>query len=205
MSKLLIIFFLIGITYSLSAQMNEDYDYQIDQNWGLIKSTNGGILSGGFYRLGIKQTENRFRLIGVELVNIKHRKEQRYTTNYGNAVVIGKANYLYTLRAQYGYSFILFKKAPQQGTQVSLVTLAGPSFGFVTPYYVLIDKGGGYVSEQYDASQNYDANVVRADGFLKGIGETDLRMGVHAKIGLQFEFGTSKSNVSAKVSSTPRP
>lgn len=190
---ILVSFFIITAS---SAQVSEDYNYNVDITWGLLKTTNSGILAGGFYRYSTRLENDLFRSFGLELVNIKHPKEQRYATIYGNAFIAGKANYLYVLRTQYGYSFPVFKKAPQQGVQVDFVVLAGPSFGLVTPYHVLIDRGAGSVSEPYDPSQNYESQIVGSSGFLKGVGDMSLAMGLHAKVALQFEFGTTKSNVS---------
>ena len=40
--------------------------------------------------------------------------------------IFGKSNYLYAIRLQYGRDIILFKKAPQQGVEIKLVTAIGP-------------------------------------------------------------------------------
>ena len=53
-----------------------------------------------------------YKTIGFELVNIKHPKENKYSSalGYGRTFVWGKKNYLYSLRGQYGRELILVKK-----------------------------------------------------------------------------------------------
>ena len=172
-------------------------DYGKEISWGITKATNSGLIGGAVMKYSIRHRNDAFHYFGLEIVNIKHPKEERYYSFTGNTYIYGKANYLYNLRLHGGRSWTFFKKAPQQGVQIDGIVALGPSLGIVAPYYIeYLRTDGNVVREQYDPNIHYDQNNILGTGNLfQGIGESDLVFGMNSKVGVTFEFGTLKYNV----------
>ena len=172
-------------------------DYGKEISWGITKATNSGLIGGAVMKYSIRHRNDAFHYFALEIVNIKHPKEERYYSFTGNTYIYGKSNYLYSLRLQGGRSWTFFKKAPQQGVQIDGIVALGPSLGFVAPYYIeYLRTDGNVVREQYDPNVHFDQNNILGTGNLfQGIGESDLVFGLNSKVGVSFEFGTLKYNV----------
>jgi len=172
-------------------------DYGKEISWGITKATNSGLIGGAVMKYSIRHRNDAFHYFALEIVNIKHPKEERYYSFTGNTYIYGKANYLYSLRLQGGRSWTFFKKAPQQGVQIDGIVALGPSLGIVAPYYIeYLRTDGNVVREQYDPNIHFDQNNILGTGNLfQGIGESDLVFGLNSKVGVSFEFGTLKYNV----------
>jgi hypothetical protein len=184
------------IISDLNAQTQDSYEYQSEFTWGINKNTYGGLIGGFVFKKGRKLKDPKWlETYGVELVNVKHPQEVRKTSGSGNFYIQGKANYLYALRLQYGRDLILFKKAPQQGVEIKAVFAAGPTLGFLAPYYLEYVSGSEYASyfAQYDPN-NPDA-ILGTGRLFQGIGDSKLRIGANLKAALNFELGTVKSSV----------
>lgn len=173
--------------------IDEEDDFTTEITWGVNKNTNGGLIGGVVFKLARRQRDNLFVTYGLELVNVKHDKEQRYVSpTSGTSFIWGKQNYLYSIRGLYGREQLLFKKAPQQGVQISALGAVGPTIGIVAPYYIL--SSGEY--EQYDPNVHQSINSVHGSGKLfQGLGQSELAFGLNSKAGLAFEFGAFKNNV----------
>jgi hypothetical protein len=180
------------------AQDTEDYEYTSEFIWGINKNTNSGLIGGLMFKYSKAMTPRMFQTFGVEIVNVKHPKEQRYPSYTGNYFIFGKSNYLYSIRGQYGREWLVFKKAPQQGIQINALLAGGPTIGVIAPYYVeiAVDKGQS-INEQYDPdNQMHDYSRILGTGnILQGIGRSKLNIGANIKTSLIFEFGTFKNNV----------
>lgn len=201
--KLLLISYLVLITYVTQAQSSGHYDYTKEFIWGINKNTNGGLIGGFVMKFSSAINETQFRTIGFEIMNVKHPKEHRRTSVAGNPFIYGKSNYLYAIRGQYGRDFILFKKAPQQGVQINASVAAGPTIGIIAPYYVKVGDSGTAVPFGYDpnttGSSNpilYSYQSITGTGHLfQGLGQSKIKPGVNMKASLTFELGAFKSNV----------
>jgi len=189
---------ILGLPLTTSAQEN-DYDYGSEFLWGINKNTSGGLIGGIMFRYSKKMKEDLLQNFGVELLNVKHPSEFRYNSNFGNPFIWAKTNYLYSIRAYYGREWILFKKAPQQGVQISGNIAAGPTIGLVVPYYIQFQTPFPNVIErvQFDPGIHGNAfnSVVGSGGLFQGLGQASIEPGVNIKASLSFEFGTFKSNV----------
>lgn len=191
-----IIFFTLSLISSrVDAQDTEDYEYTTEFIWGVTKNTNSGLIGGLILKYGKAITPTKFQTFGLEIVNVKHPKEQRYASFAGNYFLWGKRNYLYSIRGQYGREFILFKKAPQQGIQINAHFSGGPTIGIVAPYYVEIAVDRSTVFEHYDPNRHDFSNILGTGNILQGIGKSSLNIGANIKSSLVFEFGTFKNNV----------
>jgi hypothetical protein len=186
------------ITLGAIAQTQDSYDYQTEFTWGINKNTYGGLIGGFVFKKARKLNDRLLETFGLEIMNVKHPQENRQNSpSTGNFFIYGKSNYLYALRFQYGRDLILFKKAPQQGVEIKAVTAIGPTLGIVAPYYVErpADQGGFVtIREQYNPSIR--AEEIYGPGRLfEGLGDSKLKLGANAKIALNFELGTIKSQV----------
>ncbi|MEQ8470166.1 MAG: hypothetical protein RIC35_03230 [Marinoscillum sp.] len=191
MKKVVLILLITIPGLNLVAQPLED-DYNTEIVWGVNKNTNSGLIGGGIFKLARRQKDNLFTTYGIELINVKHPKEYRYLTPSGTTFTYGKQNFLYSIRGIYGKEKLLYKKAPQQGVQISGLIGAGPTIGIIAPYYIL--SGSGY--EQFDPNKHQSRGSIQGSGKLfQGLGESNLTLGLNAKAGLSFEFGTFKNNM----------
>lgn len=178
----------------LSAQLfeGEDYKYNYEIIWGLNKNTNGGLIGGLMSRYSRSRGTDLYETFGVEFSNVKHPSEVRLPSEQGQFFTYGKTNYLYSVRLQYGREKLMFKKATQQGVQISAGFAGGPTIGLLTPYYVL--SSSGY--EPFDPVTHPSPETVGGPGkLLQGLGESKINLGLNGKGSLSFEFGTYRSNV----------
>jgi hypothetical protein len=198
MFKNLVIAILLLSSYSSFCQPDDsEFDYDKEFTWGFNFNTNGGLLGGLNIKHATKIKKNQYRSLGLEIVNVKHPKEVRYGSVTGNSFIFGKQIYLYSLRTQYGREFVLFKKAPEEGVQINLLLLGGPTFGILAPYYIRYDDdNNNQVYIQYDPRIVNDKNRVLGTGKLfQGLNESKIKVGANLKTSLSFEFGTFKNNV----------
>ena len=146
MSKLILIF-LMNLCFFLSfAQFNDTDKYAKEFIWGLTTNTNSSLIGGAIFRYGRShKKEDVFETFGIELVNVAHPSEQKYTSSQnGSTFIWGKQNRLLAIRGQYGRDKIIYGKESQKGVQINANIALGPTLGIVIPYYVLT-SGGEYV------------------------------------------------------------
>ncbi len=174
-----------------------NYEYDKEVLFGLNKNTNGGLIGGFVLKVGTKLTDEQLAFWAIELSNVKNPKEVRYNTVLGNSYIFGKSNYLYAIRPQYGREIIVFKKAPNQGVQVSLLGAVGPSFGLIAPYYIEYAVNRlETVTEQYDPEVHQSRfNILGTGSLFQGLGQSEFAFGANFKAAVSFEFGVFKSNV----------
>lgn len=184
-----------GFATSTLAQVQDGYDYETEFLWGVNKNTSGGLIGGFIFKKSFKMSDRMLQSFGLEIMNVRHPQEVRYSSPYGNYFTFGKKNYLYTFRLQYGRDIILFKKAPQQGVEIKAVFAAGPSIGLEAPYYVEYQ-----VSSTVSRREQYNENMLRPQilgpgRLLQGLGESKIVPGLNFKAALNFELGIFKSQV----------
>ncbi|TNF42321.1 MAG: hypothetical protein EP311_05475 [Cytophagales bacterium] len=200
MRKLPILLFIFSLLNLNAAYAQRDdvgnYEYDKEYLFGLNKNTNGGLIGGFVFKAGTRIDDSQFSFWGVELSNVKNQKETRYNTVLGNSYIFGKSNYLYAIRPHYGREVILFKKAPNQGVQVSALAAVGPSLGLIAPYYIEYALNRlETVTEQYDPEVHQSRfNILGTGRLFQGLGESELAIGAHVKAALMFEFGVFRSS-----------
>jgi len=192
--------FLLFLSASFSFAQREDagnYEYDREILFGINKNTNGGLIGGFVLKMGFRIDETNFQFFGLDLVNVKNPKEIRYNTVLGSSFIFGKSNYLYSIRPYYGREIIVFKKAPQQGVQVSLLGAIGPTIGIIAPYYIEYAPNRlETVREQYDPVVHQSRfNILGPGRVFEGIDGSEIAFGGNAKAAVLFEFGVFKSNV----------
>jgi hypothetical protein len=201
-SRFVILAFFTGmLSYpAFAQQQGGDYEYSREFIWGITKATNSGLIGGGMFKYNRVLKDNIFHGYGLELVNVKHPQEKKEYTGAGNSFILGKENYLYSMRFSYYREAILFRKASQQGVQVNAVGAIGPTLGFEAPYYIEYRSSDGYtIKEPFDPDKHLQGgninNIVGSGNFLQGVFESAIVPGLNVKAGVAFEFGTFRSNV----------
>jgi hypothetical protein len=178
-------------------------DYRTEFIWGINKNTSSGLIGGFTFKKSFRSQNRVLHTYGLEIINVKNPFEVRVNSfRTGNFFIFGKQNYLYTFRLQYGRDFVLFKKAPQQGVEIKAIFAGGPSLGLVAPYYIEYLAGGGsgggfidVVREQYDPEKHIPERILGTGMLFQGLGQSKFEPGANVKLGLSFEIGTLKSQV----------
>jgi hypothetical protein len=197
----ILVLFGLSVCFAASAQTQDSYDYTSEFTWGINKNSSGGLIGGFVFKKGRKLTDQMLETYGLEIINVKHPQEVRKNSNStGNPFIFGKSNFLYAIRLQYGRDLILFKKAPQQGVEIKLVTAVGPSLGIVAPYYIERSVDNSLfqtIHEQYDPNNpnHVFGNILGTGSFFEGLFQSKVQMGANLKVGFNFELGTIKSQV----------
>lgn len=189
--KTTIAILLIALAFSSNAQSDDDYEYVSEFTWGVNKNTNSGLVGGAAFKLARLLDDNIYQYFGLELLGVKHPKEEKYFSPSGTSFIWGKEHSFYTIRMSYGREHLWFKKAPQQGVQISSIFGGGPSLGLIAPYF--IQNNNNYVP--FDPAVHSFDNIQGSGKFIRAIGESELAFGVNAKAGLSFEFGPFKNSV----------
>tara|TARA_B100000131_G_scaffold310865_1_gene343006 strand:- start:2623 stop:3351 length:729 start_codon:yes stop_codon:yes gene_type:complete len=175
------------------AQESDYFEYQNEILWGINKNTNGGLIGGINLKFGNKIKDNTYRIYGIEIVNVKHPKEYKYTSPFGGDNFIwAKQNTMYSLRMQYGIEKSIFNKKDENGIQINAHLSGGPGLGFLVPYYIRYNRNNAVVIEAFDSNIHNFNNVIGTAGFLEGINETKIRPGINLKSAINFEFGSMK-------------
>jgi hypothetical protein len=195
-------FFLVFIGFttlsSAVAQTQDSYEYQSEFTWGINKNSFGGLIGGFVFKKAHKLNDRTLETFGLEIMNVKHPQEVRQNSqSTGNFFIYGKSNYLYALRFQYGRDYIVFRKAPQQGVEVKAVGAVGPSIGIQAPYYIeRAANDGGFVTVREQYHPGIEASQIYGPGRLfEGLGESQIKLGINMKAAINFELGTTKSQV----------
>ncbi len=199
--KILLILFLIIIPCLSEAQLfdGDEYEYTSEWIWGINKNTNGGLIGGLMIRYSRSKGNDFYETFGLELSNVKHPSEVRFVGQSGAGFTYGKSHHLYAIRLQYGREKLLFRKANQQGVQISAMAAAGPTIGLEAPYFLSIGDGRYEQFDQipgsnppaYPGPQNY----LGPGKLFQGLGDSDVVPGMNTKASVLFEFGTYRSNV----------
>jgi len=171
----------------------EEYEYSSEWLWGINKNTNGGLIGGFMVRFSRSLGNDFYETFGLELSNVKHPSEARYPGQSGSWFTFGKSHHLYAIRLQYGRERLLYRKANQQGVQISAMASAGPTVGLESPYYLSVGDGR---FEQYDPISFPTPNGIIGPGrIFQGLGESNVVPGLNTKASVLFEFGTYRRNV----------
>jgi hypothetical protein len=198
--KISFIFFSLLFAYiSVIAQDTEvEEDYVKEFIYGLNINTNGGLIGGINFKWTTIVKPKHYRSLGLEIVGVKSPKEYRIDFNQtGNAFLFEKKNYLYSFRPQYGRDIIVFRKAPEEGIQITANFAAGPTLGLIVPYYVLYaddTQGNAIISIPYTSDVDF-TRIVGVGNFLEGIGRMKVIPGVNAKVGLSLDFSAFRNNI----------
>lgn len=223
---LLIFFILACLQAGLSQSLNTPSSiyYSDEDNKGIVYDkeftvdlklhTNGYALGFNIARL---KTYYLTQFYNIEIGEIKHHKEYRQSFDFqtpsssrvSRAFVFGKQNNFFVLRAGFGEKRYFSEKAKRKGLAVGITYEAGPSLGFLKPYYLELirfanpGEPGGLIieSERFSeatADEFLDINrIYGSAGFSKGLNEISIIPGAHAKAAVHFDWGAFDQFVKA--------
>ncbi|MFT6865534.1 MAG: hypothetical protein ACJA08_000355 [Cyclobacteriaceae bacterium] len=192
--KLTTFILLIFLSNWASAQFEDEFDYSTEFTWGINKNTHSALIGGFAFKWGQQKKSGLFHTYAIDILNVTSPKEQKYyASTSGTNFIWGKANYLYSIRFLYGREKLLYKKAPQQGVQISTLFGGGPTWAIISPYYVL-GTNGTYSKYTVDVFPSR-SSIGGSGKIFQGLGESEHQIGLNAKAGLSFEFGAFKNSV----------
>jgi len=136
------------------------------------------------------------RLLGVEVVGMKHPKEVKSFNPYyedARGYFYGKSNSLMILRPTYGRKWQITDKIRRTGAEVNLLWGIGPSIGLLKPVYLQIGKPDripyeNIAVERYDPAIHDVQNIYGRATWFNGVGEIKPYMGGFARVALSFEY-----------------
>lgn len=193
------IFLVVLFSLSTRAQVEktivgeQDVEMTKELTAGLNLHTNGGLIGGFSFKYQIRYNDRFYHYFNLEIANIKHRKEERFATFSGSSVILGKTNYLFSIRPQYGQQFLLFNKYPEDGVRLNAVVAGGPTIGLVKPYYVKVERDSSFQVVPYTAT--LDDPIVGNGGFFNGFDQITTKIGFNLKLGLDLEFSNYESTL----------
>lgn len=168
----------------------------------------GGILVHGdgwglqFYHAKYNTARDR-RLLGIEVVGMKHPKEVKSFNPYyedARGYFYGKSNALLILRPTYGRKLQLTDKIRRSGAEVNFIWGIGPSIGLVKPVYLQIGKPDripyeNIAVERYDPAIHDVQNIYGRATWFNGVGEMKPYLGGFGRVALSFEYSTETSGL----------
>lgn len=143
------------------------------------------------------------RMLQLEIVNLKHRKEVKSFSPYeeSKGYVFGKLNQVYLLRPTIGFKHQKYDKRRKSGVEVGYVYGAGLSMAAIKPVFLEI----GYPEfpfrylqvERYDPDKHNTGNIYGRSNNLRGVEKMSMVIGLHAKGGFVFEYSPEKDGIKA--------
>lgn len=170
----------------------------------------GGLLVHGdgwgvFYQNAKHTTARDRRLLGIELVSMKHPKEIKSFNPYyedSRGYFYGKANSMLILRPTYGRKHQITDKIRRNGVEVNTVWAIGPSLALLKPVYLQIGKPDNFpyetiVTERYDPMQHGVQNIYGRASWFVGFTEMALYPGGHGRFAFNFEHSNQVAGIKA--------
>ncbi|WP_143159774.1 hypothetical protein [Chitinophaga jiangningensis] len=180
--------------------------FQRDFSLGGRLNTDGW---SGFFELGYRKSRKIVNYFQFEISEKKSPKEDKLQaiTPLGFSArpfIYGKQNNFYPVKFGVGQRYLIGGKANKNGVEVSGIYYGGISIGLLKPYYLSVNAGNDRLEDiKYDPNGPYadifldDASIYGAGGFGKGWGELSVIPGLHAKLGLRFDWAHFNEVVSA--------
>jgi len=168
---------------------------------------------------GVNKTAFTKRMLVFELVEMQSPKQIRtinpYFTN-SKSYIYGKLNSVFILRGSYGNYKQLNRKPYWGGVELRFLYMAGLSVGFAKPVYLYILNPQvqfyeyTITEEKYNPDEHYTDNIFGRAPFTKGFSELDVYPGLHAKVGVDFDYAVYRTKVKslevgAMLDVFPRP
>lgn len=171
-------------------------DYKSLLAFGINANTNSGILGGANVRYtrllpGKLMGKTQYQYMALEIVNVKSPKEYSANPGIGFNNIPHKANYLFSIRPQYGREVFFYSRQNNEGMGLSGVVAFGPTIGLEKPYMVQWQEGGRTVTVPY----NPTLGGAPSAGILAGFGKSKIVPGLNAKAAINLELSAFRQNV----------
>jgi hypothetical protein len=208
-SQFKILFIIILLLSATAGYTQQVASIDSTKNILLLKETSGGIIlhSQGWglkFSKGYNKTAFKKRILSFDIVEIKSLKQVRTINPYfpnSRSYFYGKLNSFFVIRASYGIHRLLNRKPYWGGVEVRFLYMGGFSLGFAKPVYLYFlntnsfDLISSRSIELYDPSDHFYDNIYGRGPFTKGFGDIMVYPGLHAKIGLDFDYGAYSTKV----------
>lgn len=164
---------------------------------------------GIFYEHGKFKSTRKINFYSIELNEKKHRKEDRqsptspYLGTRNFPYIYGKINNFYQFKLGYGQQRIFGGRSNKNGVSIAYLYNGGISIGLLRPYVLEIADTtlGDYRRITYsgaDTSFFQDPFFVTSGpGIGDGWNKLKFKPGLHAKLGLRFDYGRFNESVTA--------
>src|SRR6185437_13614631 len=167
--RILFVFFAYVVAFPAVAQDTET-PYDKEYIWGVNFNTNGGLIGGGIFRYGKHVNKNNYRIVELEIANVKHDKEFRTSSSItGNAFIYKKENYLIPIRFRYGRQYMLYAAAQEEGVRVDFLWAGGVALGIQKAYMVQYGNTDSTISIQPYNPYRSDDDILGSASFLRGL------------------------------------
>jgi hypothetical protein len=156
------------------------------------------------YRRGKHITGKMDGVYEFEFATIRHPKEVKVqNTIQGNnkSFVLGKLNFLSTLRLGYGLQKVIYAKEVPGAIEIRWHNYLGASIGLAKPIYLEVRQLSNDPfplaprSERYDPEIHRPAAILGRSSFFKGLSQTAFHPGVYYKSGLSFDFAQEDDRI----------
>ena len=148
------------------------------------------------FKLAKKVNEKYSKIYDLDLVSLKHPKEQKVTNTRferGGPFVFGKLNHFHALRLGYGLKKTLGKRVSRNTIGVSVIGVIGLDIGILKPVYLELVNDDSLSTEAkvdpYDPAIHNSTNIVGGAGYLYGFDKIQIKPGAYGKVGLEFGWG----------------
>jgi len=174
--------------------------------YGFIHSNGWGF---GF-RKGLNRDYFKKQMYEVEFTEMCSPKQTKSTTslsNYSKSFYYGKINACYIVRSGVGYQYLLNQKPYWSGgVEVRGFVYAGAEIALAKPIYIKYlppTFTGNYFTDsdlstlRYNPSNQNLSVIYSKASFFKGINQIKPYPGLYAKAGVNFEYGTYNTKITA--------
>lgn len=181
--------------------------FQKQGAFGMKLNTDGW---GMFYEHGKYKTITKTNLWWMEFGERKSIKEERVPTISASqgfiiisSYIYGKQNNFYYFKAGIGQQKLIGGKGNKNGVALSAIYGAGITAGLLKPYYLEIQNPTTGLRESIKYTPDnenlfLDPTIILGKGGIsKGLGETKIVPGAHAKLALRFDYGRYNEMISA--------
>ena len=202
----LLVFLLVHIANSQKRRSTPNLDAAAEEEtyasaftYGITTNTNSGLL-GGFVLRHSKRLEReifgkrQYRYMALEVVNVKHPKEVAEPTGSGARFILGKQNYLFAIRPQYGREIVLSNRNADEGIAINAIVAVGASIGVVKPYFVQLQGRGGSSTQAYNPVTTQLNSIIGPGSIFDGLGQSKIVPGVNLKLAFNFELSAFRAS-----------
>ncbi|MBO9733064.1 MAG: hypothetical protein J7623_30770 [Chitinophaga sp.] len=157
----------------------------------------------GFVEMGYRKSRKKVTYFQFDFSEKKSNKEVKKSSIYftQRPYIYGKQNNFYQAKLGVGQRYMLGGKANKNGVEVDLIYYGGLSVGLLKPYYLNMQINGDNKDVKYDPADPEQfltaENINGAGGFGKGWDNLTVVPGVHAKLGMRFDWAHFNEVVSA--------
>ena len=154
---------------------------------------------------GKHSTAKDRRMIGIEIVSMKHPKEIKSFNPYyedSRGYFYGKQNSFMVIRPTYGRKHQITDKIRRSGVEVNYVWGIGPSIGLAKPVYLQISHADQFLTteittERYDPDLHDVHNIYGRANYFRGFGEMKIYPGAFGRFGFNFEHSGQAAGIKA--------